>query len=627
MADVSTTKSTSMPPAKKSFMTDGPTLHYSHVNVHAFWGLTVLVFLVGCYFWNRIMSGGIISVDFNDFLDPALFRLGMVVVNPISIYEYPWQILVLGTLMGVLAVGPVLVSQLLNFRYSIPLLLAIFFLAKLYLFSVFVLISCIAVACRPLRFRSRFISLALCMAPQVLYWAIWGGYPTLDAVRWGFSFSPWICAWLCGLAMAGLILGIGHFIRYKPGLIWLGCGLLITVSFVTFQVRIGFAELDYQRYVANNNPEDVPEFHDHRITETLERIIEDDTMRSKLMGELYPIEPIMLREKLKEDLQNLLPLGYWTEEFIRKMPPEFNFQIKRQKLLLDYDEFMNRWPNSSRMPTAMYFRALLQEYRPDVRYLVSQENLRFYNDYPFPSNLALWNELFKSFPESPESHEARWRIANNLAGQGKFETARNYIEFSLGRLPQLLETGTKSESEKEPDLLSEAFGKAHPEVMSPFKLRDLLGRFQVLYSHISDENMGTDAASKDRLQRFIMLNPYDGLYESHLDTLLQEMPADDGLRDNILLAKALLINDLYERSQALTKLIETYPQHDAGIRAVYDLALIKVQLWKYPQNSDDVKQQLLQEAEDILTGFIEAHPNNPHTEQARVLLESLMHLN
>ena len=43
MADVSTSKGTSMPPAKKSFMTDGPTLHYSHVNVHMFWGLTVLV--------------------------------------------------------------------------------------------------------------------------------------------------------------------------------------------------------------------------------------------------------------------------------------------------------------------------------------------------------------------------------------------------------------------------------------------------------------------------------------------------------------------------------------------------------------------------------------------------------
>ncbi len=93
----------------------------------------------------------------------------------VSIFEYPWQILVLALLMAALAVAPPLTSQLLSFSYSLPLILAVFFLADLPAFAVSLLISCIAVACRPLRFRSRITSIALCMLPQLLYWGIFGG--------------------------------------------------------------------------------------------------------------------------------------------------------------------------------------------------------------------------------------------------------------------------------------------------------------------------------------------------------------------------------------------------------------------------------------------------------------------
>ena len=207
MTQRSADKVTSGAAPVKSFMTAGPTLHYSHTNVLWLWFLAVVVYIATCIFWYAIVIGGPVSIGLLEFTDTSLFHLGQYAVIPISIYEYPWQIVVLGILMGILAVAPVLVSQLLSFRYSVALILAVMFIAKLYLFGVFVLVSCVAVACRPLRFRSRFISLALCMAPQLVYWAIWGGDSTADPVRWGFSFAPWIFAWLSGLAMAALVFG------------------------------------------------------------------------------------------------------------------------------------------------------------------------------------------------------------------------------------------------------------------------------------------------------------------------------------------------------------------------------------------------------------------------------------
>jgi hypothetical protein len=171
--------------------------------------------------------------------------------------------------MGILATVPVLTSQLLSFRYSIPMILSVMLVSRLGLFGVFLLASCIAVACRPLRFRSRFISVALCMAPQVAYWAIWGGYQSIDPIRWGFSYAPWLYAWLTGLFMSAIILIIGHYNRYNPGGVWLTSFLLLALASWLFYDKIGFSELDYQLYVAGSSPEEVDEFHDHSLPETL----------------------------------------------------------------------------------------------------------------------------------------------------------------------------------------------------------------------------------------------------------------------------------------------------------------------------------------------------------------------
>ncbi|MHC4855376.1 MAG: hypothetical protein ACYS72_03115, partial [Planctomycetota bacterium] len=388
----------------KSFMTAGPTLHYSHSNVLWFWGMSVFVFFLTCYFWKLLLplpleieKGTSFLPDLTSLFQILNFRLAEIVKEPISIYEYRSYIVVLGTLMGLLAVVPVLVSQLLSFRFSIPLLLSIIFVAKLPLLALFVLLSCIAVACRPLRFRSRFISVALCMAPQLIYWAVWGGDRTADPIRWGGSFAPWIYAWLCGLAMGAGVLGIGHFTRYKPGMNWSVNLVMLLGAFGIFQHYIGFAELDYHRYIAASNPEDAVEFQTHSISDTLDKVIEDAPLRSRLEGRFYSVDKdFVFRNELKENIHDLLAYNNrWPEWFRRKMPDELKYQTKRQSLMLQCEKFMERWPgNQKRMPTVMYYNAILSEFHPDVRKIVDQELLCFYSDYPFEDNYIIWKELF-----------------------------------------------------------------------------------------------------------------------------------------------------------------------------------------------------------------------------------------
>ena len=607
----------------KSFMAAGPTLHYSHDFVHRFWGLTVVVYILTCFFWNRILIGGMISLIPTDVIDPGLWSLGRFVASPVSIYEYPWQIAVLGTLMGILATAPVLVSQMYSFRYSIPLILSVMVIAKLYFFGLFVGVGCIAVACRPLRFRSRFISVALCMAPQVIYWAVWGGYATADPLRWGFSYAPWIHAWLTGLVMAGLVLGVGHFTRYKPGLIFTLSLVLLGASYSMFQDHIGFAELDYQRYVAGSNPEETVEFHDYSLTSLLDEVIADDALRSFLIGIFYPTEPIALREKLKEEIQNLLVYNQWPQWFQKKMPDRLKYQSRRRELLSSCQLFMDRWPQNRRMPIALYFTALLNEYQPDVRSLGHTETLRFYHDYPFKDNILIWQELFNRFPQSPESLEARWRLARHDAAEGRFERAMELSQVARSMIQEQLQGVQEQADRTGKESILSAFQLPSPTIMTPFRLRDLDLRLRTLQRLIGRENLSSNEASRRRLATFVGLNPYAVDYASRLEALISEMPKDDPLLDNVLLARAMLIPDARGRSTPLSELAELYKGTDGGIHARFETALTLLQIWKDTPPAGDDRQLLLQDIRNILTTFLEEHPESIYADQAKSLMQTL----
>ncbi|MFZ9010830.1 MAG: hypothetical protein ACO3BO_04695 [Anaerohalosphaeraceae bacterium] len=623
-----TVKTVSTSPAPmKSFMTAGPTLHYSHTNVLWLWFLAVLVYFATCIFWYTIVAGGPVSIGPSELSELLVFDLGKYTVDPISIYEYPWQILVLGILMGILAVSPLLVSQLLSFRYSIPLILSVMFIAKLYLFGFCVLISCIAVASRPLRFRSRFISLALCMAPQLIYWAICGGDSTGDPVRWGFSFSPWICSWFIGLAMAALILGIGHFTRYKPGLNWLIGLAFLGIAFGVFQRHIGFAELDYQRSIAGRDPSDAVEFQDQSISETLDKVLADPSERSRLEGQFFESNNSAgLRPKLKGNIQDMLTYNNrWPGWFRKKMPARLRYQIKQPALILEYENFIARWPgNQKRLPTVMYFRSILSEIRPDVRDIVDEEMLRFYSDYPFSDNTSDWRDLFERFPQSSESIEALWRIAMDEARKINFDVVEEICQTAQKRITDLLDDPPGSQEKKKISLFS-AFQHPAPAVMTPFKLNDLRLRFRKLQSLISKENRGADEDSSKRLAEFLMLNPHDRhSYAVNLDRLLGEMPqVDDGFRDNLLLEKAMLVDDVQRRAQLLEELAKQYPQRDGGIRAQYEWGMAKIKIWKDWDGPEEEKNQLLTESRRILSVFVEQHSECPFSEQAAEMLQTL----
>jgi len=605
----------------KPFMAVGPTLHYSHKNVVSCWLLALAVFVVSCLFWSKILTGTFWSCDIEAVTSVEQWRLGQYVINGVSIFEYPWQILVLGLLMGILGVAPVLVSQLMSVSYSLPFIAAIAFIGNVPAFAICVLLSCIAAACRPLRFRSRFIAIALCTAPQLLYWGYFGGTKGLEPLKFGFSFTPWICAWIVSLSIAALVLGIGHFTRYRPGLVWIVSFVFLVLAIVTFEIRIGFDELDYQLYVAKNNPEQIVEFHDHSIREALDKTTTNPGVKRYLSDFFYPTEPIALRAELKRQILAQVSQGRWPWWF--RAPAELRYQAKREELLKQYDLFISRRPMSSRMPIALYYKGLLSEYSPDIKMLEHEEEvLHLYSDYPQERSLGIWHRLYSNFGESPESLEARWRISMSLAGVGRFEQADKLAAEAQIGIRERLSMLEKEQPEN--DTFFSPFRPPADSVMTAVKLTELQRRLNQLRNLISTENRTDKPGPAKRLARFVMLNSHDEDYAGELEELLEQTSGEDPLRDNILLAQVKLIADEHLRAEKLGELHKKFEDKDGGMQALYELGLLKIGLWRQQDESNmEQKKKYLADARATLTSFIGLYPDSFCAEQVKRHLDSL----
>jgi len=605
--------------APKSFLAVGPTLHYSHANVQRCWLLAVVAFCLSCLFWSKIVTGTFWSFDIESLASQEYWRLGQNLVTGVSIFEYPWQIFVLGLLMGILATTPVLISQLMSFGHSLLFILAIVFLANLPGFALCVLVSCFGAACRPLRFRSRYIAIALCLTPQAIYWGLFGGVRGEAPIVWGFSFTPWIFAWLDGLIIAAFVIGIGHYTRYRPGLVWIFTLVTLVVAVGTFEIAIGFDELDFQLYVAKNDPEEVEQFRDHSITAALDRTITDSDVR-KYLGEVlfYPVEPVPLRAEMKKEIQIQSAYGRWPNWFI--VPDELNYQAKRQWLVGQYNLFINKRPDSDRMPIALYFKALVNEYSPDVKVLEQKEILHFYSDYPRRESLPIWHRLYQYFPASAESIEARWRIARDWASRQRFDQADELLREAQNMAAERL---AKLRAEQSPG--EGLFGLFHSpanSAMTVFKLTELQRRLDQLRLLIGAENRTDDPGSLERLARFIRLNPHAPDYAEHLNGLLEQTDDKDRLRDNILLAQVKLVADQQVRAERLNEVHDGHQKTDGGMMALYELGRLKIE--RYQAESDaETKRKHLADARATLSRFLELYPSSFYCEQVKETLGGL----
>jgi hypothetical protein len=625
MADTETPKTIKY--ASKSLITAGPTLHYSHANVNSCYFLAVCVYYAAAVFCAKLLTGRLISPWGPLYLEKFI-------LSPLSIFEYPAQIFVIGLLVGIFIAVPILASQLMSFKYSLLFILMLSFIAGLPALAVCVLIGAFAAALRPLRFRSRYIAFVLCTSPVFVYFALFGGAKNTDSIRWALSYAPWFYGLFNALLIAAIVLVIGHFTRYRPSLIWSIAACFLITTIIVFHNTINLSELDYQLYIAKNNPETVQEFQDHSITAALDRTVTSPESKSYFQPPFYPVEPIALRTALKKEIQNRLMHDRWPEWFY--VPPELRYQEKKQQLLKLYDNFINppkQWWKPAfihrvflssrvrvkRMLIALYYKAMLSELSPELNILVEKEMLHFYNDYPHKENLPIWHRLFFEYPDSTESIEARWRRAVHLAGMEQFSSARQLIDQGL----VMIKNESAAAAGASADETERIFRKPQTTVITEFDLKKNKRKLQYLRNLISSENLGSDEKTAHLLAQFILLNPHDQFFRLQLDNLLAQTTDKSPIADNILLSQIMLTPDLVLRQQRLGQLAKNYAETDGGIQAKFEQACLKLAIWKEHGLSEAEKERYLTEARNDLEDFLKNHPDSIFAEQAREKLSAM----
>ncbi|GAF78466.1 unnamed protein product, partial [marine sediment metagenome] len=208
------------------------------------------------------------------------------------------------------------------------------------------------------------------------------------------------------------------------------------------------------------------------------------------------------------------------------------------------------------------------------------------------------------------------------AGWGKFEQADMLLAEALN-----IVTGQLKLLEKEQAPGQRFFSPFRPpadSVVTASKLAELQRKLNQLRNLISAENRTDEPGTEKRLATFVMLNPHGSDYVRRLDELQAQMGDNDPLRDNILLAKAELVADEQLRAENLSRLHEKFQDTDGGMQALYELALLKIYLWRQQSEANlEQKKRNLADARATLTSFISLYPASIYTDQVKKNLDDL----
>lgn len=611
------------------WFSDGSTMIYPARGRTVYWFINLILFALLNMFMVRIQLGEWIiwrAPERPDVLIPQL-------LSPINIFHFPIHILVVALLTALVCAIPICISLLYNLLHAVPFILTVLFLGHNPLLSLCLLISTAFVGFEPFRFKSKFIAAVLALLPIILYWVIFAGENTeAIALRWAALYSPWALAFIAAVALFGLIILIGHFLRYRPGIIMPVFGLVLAGTIMLFHHGVGMNERDYQADVLAFSPDRMQAFRSRSIVTLLERELAERTQLDPYLS------PDLVRNQLRfewrwafriESETNPMPLLYQNGGPLptsRANQELAAFYQARTDAVEHINKFIFKHENDLRLADALYYKALMFDLKVDTRALRDKDTLRFYYNIPDPVSEKIWQTILDKFPETDIALEARWRLARLKASRQPgqledpygFATAAQWLEEADQRIQKRLATKENPlhDDNHWPEWLMPVFTPLPPTITTT-DLKTLEVRVGKLMTLINPENRSGNLQHDERLAELVSLDPQQLSYEHRLKKLQLDSPQPDPLIDNIALAHALLEEKVEQRIRLLREIAEQYPQRDGGIEARLEMVLAILQNPNRPESAST------ESCRSELQKIIELRPDLFAARYARKLLQPL----
>jgi len=539
----------------------------------ALWAAGLIAYALVCRFASFLFCGQLFGVDRVPFRPAEIYRF------PVSIFEFPWQTVVIGLVLGTWLLGPPMVAQLARRRWGLAYALIAVCLGPSIVVGL-VLVAGVLVA--DMQWTRRLLPSRTLTAGVLLPIA----YLMLVAAQvpaGGLTTGQRLLLLLPTL-IAVSVAGLGSFAfqttrQVTPGQMKVFLALLMAppaLAAVIFRASVGVDEVTYPVLDRQWGPES-GHFVNLPLSAIVPRVDEWDRQ--------FDGEDGQPRRSLESVEAALVLQNYLHETKVEK--------IER------FGRFLKTHPGSRHAPRALYNLARTLDTKLDARAVVQHKYLCFYDTEVSKLGMREWRRLAETYPANPYAAAARLRMADYRLREGDLGRAAENLGLVVGsfgkRADRLVKTREAWAVGK--TVAAEWFAQRRLLVLAVTEAR---GQLRFLSANGSD---GRTLAAMCRLR------PHDPTYARQLKALVKDRP-DSPLADDLALASVLAEWDRRTRIRQLTAF---WPQHrdsDVGQQALVALVRTWLAVGRSPTESAQSRHDSLGEAESYARQFIRTYPDS-----------------
>ena len=495
--------------------------------------------------------------------------LGDMLLAPLSIFAYPWMILVAGLLMAAVAFLPIMVAVLYRVWVSLVFIGIVAVLGHAPVLAAFLALGAVLAARTRLRSDMPFLATLLGLAPPTLYFCLFclaAPHELRSSAQRLVLYSPYLLALVLGIGGAAVVVLMARVTQYRPGVVWPIALVLIILPLVVFFTCVGPGELDF----------------------------------AVLAGKVESFLPLEGTEPHKSDLTAAAGKA------------RLEMEQARDRLLADCDVYLRGKARDLHGAEVLWMRAILQDVQLDEAAL-AQGTIRYRSDGLSKGSVGSWGDLVERYPQSPQAMLAHERLAIDALRGARLPAAAEHLDQALALLEEHFARPSAPATEAVWDqvfVTDEVPGDVdYSETLSACKNVQWLMRQNSVCADQA-RNVAAFAA-------YMKLWPGRNVCAADLAELALTCP-DTDLEDNYQYLAALAEKSELLRAGKLAEVART--GHDAAIMAWFELGRLAM----LPANGDSAawREAGLRDAEFYFDQVCSA-PANPYQASAREHLDRL----
>ncbi len=507
-----------------------------------FFGAALVLYVLANMFLQYLSTGnwwGAFGRSLTVYREAMIAPLGDLFRGPLSIFNFPWMIVVLGLILGIIILAPLVVAILYRFSAALVLLAIAAFLGQAPVLAAILACGCLLATRTPLRRDMPLLSALLGVVPVALYLYLFsfaGGDSAgvLPLQRW-IPYAPFAVAVAAAIVGLMLIMILSHMLRWRLALLWLVLAIMLAASAHLFITRVGAAQLQYA------------------------------LIASRLGGGCTIFQPCLLDTWRRTNKIETLP----PAQIYRRIEREL--QDRKAELMAACDDFLRNYPSHERAASVLWVKAQCQSLQLDQPSL-RVGTINYVESHPLDSSGAIWRQIVSDFGNMPQAAIARWRLGELALRNADVGQATEHLNAASQSLwAAAIARQQTHQADQAPVLF-------RPLESLPAEESYEQARIEVerLIWLIRTNELAGDSAAAAKMAQYLSVSPFSPDYAQQLTALITSRP-DTRVSRNIMVALARATSDYRAKADILNTVINDATDADACVEANYELARLTLQ--------------------------------------------------